>query len=94
MVNLNEVTLARLSSIVDDRLVFGAPVCFPYWYPGYSDNYPQIAEVEQQLEARIAEFMQSMTVGKMLHIEKEKTSTPQIQRIPTVKRKKIKQEEV
>ena len=77
MVGLNEITLSDVSRIVvGSKLVFGTPVCFPYWYPGYSESYPRIAEVEQQLENMVTEFMKSITIEEILAKQQEQSEQP------------------
>ena len=81
MVGFGEVTLYDLSHIVDGALVMGAPIGFRYWSPGYLNTYPHIKEVEQQLESRMREFMESVTIEDILVQQEQAGETEQAEQI-------------
>ena len=64
--DLNEITLEHLTRAVDDRLVLGAPVGFPYWQASYLKTHPHIHKMEQKLADQVTRTLNSITVGELL----------------------------
>ena len=64
--DLTSLTLDTLITALEEKLVFGQPVCYPYWHPGYLDTHPQITELGQEMQKRIIELTEKSTLGALL----------------------------
>ena len=64
--DLTSLTLDTLITALEEKLVFGQPVCYPYWHPGYLDTHPQITELEEEMHSCITELTETATIGELL----------------------------
>ena len=64
-VSLSKMTLYDLILIMDGKIEFGKPVCFSHWYSDYLRRRPHVAEMERELEEKIAAVLRTVTVAEL-----------------------------
>ena len=64
-VSLSKMTLYDLILIMDGKIEFGKPVCFPHWYSDYLRRRPHVAEMERELEEKITAVLRTVTVAEL-----------------------------
>ena len=74
-VNLDTLTLGSLITALEEKLVFGKSVSFPYWHPGYLDSHPRITVLDKEMQERITELTERITIGDLLKTEGEELPT-------------------